>query len=166
MRTGIYVAIPVMVGLAVLQTAVLPRFPVLGLVPQLSFLVALSWALLRSLEEGLAWGFIAGISLDLFSIAPLGTTAVAYMAALFAVVSLIRVLPENRFFIPVVMAALGSIVYLLVYLIFMRLLGFSSSVETAVTLAPLILLNAGFMLPVYWLIYSIDRVIHPRRVEL
>ncbi|MCB8982875.1 MAG: rod shape-determining protein MreD [Ardenticatenaceae bacterium] len=166
MRTGIYVAVPVMLLLAVLQTAVLPRFSILGLVPQLSFLVALSWALLRGLEEGLAWAFIAGFSLDLFSIGPLGTTAIAYMTAVFVVMMLMRVLPENRFFIPVVMTALGSAVALFVYLLFVRLLGFASSLETAVSLAPLIILNAGFMLPVYWLIYSLDRLIHPRRVEL
>ncbi len=166
MRLGIYVAIPVMLVLAVLQTAVLPRFPILGLVPQLSFLVALSWGLLRGLEEGLVWGFIAGLTLDLFSIGPLGATAVAYMAAILVVSGLVRALPENRFFIPVLMAVVGSAVYLFVYLLFVRLLGFASSVETAVTLAPLIVLNAGFMLPVYWLIYWLDRLIHPRRVEL
>jgi rod shape-determining protein MreD len=166
MRATIYVAIPLMLLLAVLQTAVLPRFPIFGLVPQISFLVALSWSLLHGLEEGLAWGFVAGIALDLFSIGPLGATALAYMTAVLAVAGLVRVLPENRFFIPVIMAALGSAISLFVYLLFVRLLGFSASVETAVTLAPIILLNAGFMLPVYWLINSIDRRVYPRRVEL
>lgn len=166
MRASIYAAIPIMLLLAVLQTAVLPRFPLLGLVPQFSFLVALSWALLHGLEEGLVWGFIAGVTLDLFSIGPLGATALGYMAAILAVSGLVRALPENRFFIPVVMAAAGSAIYLFVYLLFVRLLGFASSAETAVSLAPLILLNAGFMLPVYWVVYSIDRLIHPRRVEL
>jgi hypothetical protein len=37
--------------------------------------------------------------------------------------------------------------------------------ETAVTLLPLILLNAGAMLPVYWLVYSANRIVRPRRVD-
>lgn len=166
MRTTVYLAIPVLLLLAVLQTAVFTRFPVFGLAPSFSFLVALSWALLRGLEEGLAWAFIAGLSVDLFTIGPLGATALAYMTAVLAVIALTRVLPENRFFIPIVMAALGSMVYLLVYLLFGRLLGLAASLETAVTLAPLILINAGFMLPVYWLVHSVHRLIYPRRVEL
>ena len=103
--------------------------------------------------------------MDLFSIGPLGATALAYMTAVLAVAGLVRALPENRFFIPVVVAALGSAVYLIVYLLFVRLLGFLPLAETAVTLAPIILLNAGFMLPIYWLIYTIDRWAFPRRVE-
>ncbi|MBK7915476.1 MAG: rod shape-determining protein MreD [Chloroflexi bacterium] len=165
MRATVYVAIPLMLLLAVLQTAVLPRFPILGLTPLLPLLVVISWTLLHGLEEGLVWGFTAGLAMDLFSIGPLGATALAYMTAVLAVAGLVRALPENRFFIPVVVAALGSTVYLIVYLLFVRLLGFLPLAETAVTLAPIILLNAGFMLPIYWLIYTIDRWAFPRRVE-
>lgn len=166
MRSTIYVAIPLMFVLAVLQTAVLPYFPITGLVPQLSFLVALSWALLHGLEEGVVWGFVAGFWLDVFSIGPLGATAVAYMAAIVVIVVLLQWLPVNHFSIPLVMAALGSLIYLVVYLLFVRLLGYGISGETAVTLLPLILLNAGFMLPIYWIIARINRQFYPARVEL
>lgn len=165
MRSSIYVAIPLLLFLAVLQTAVLPHFPILGLLPLLPFLVALSWTMLHGLKEGLAWAFIAGMWLDLFSIGPQGATALAFMAAVFVVDSALQLLPESRFFMPVALAALGSLVYLLVYLPFIRLLGFGGSLATAVDLLPLILLNAGFMLPVYWLAYSADRIVRPRRVE-
>ena len=50
MAVNFYVAIPLMAVLAILQTAVLPRFPIAGLEPQLVFLVALAWGLLRGLE--------------------------------------------------------------------------------------------------------------------
>ncbi len=165
MRSSIYVAVPLLLFLAVLQTAVLPRFPVLGLLPLLPFLAALSWSMLYGLKEGLIWAFIAGMWLDLFSVAPQGTSALAIMAAVFAVSNVLQLLPDSRFFMPVAMAALGSLVYLLIYLPFIRLFGFGGSLATAVDLLPLILVNAGFMLPVYWLIYSADRMVRPRRVE-
>ncbi len=166
MRSTIYVAIPLMLVLGVLQTAVLPYFPILGLVPQLSLLVALAWALLHGLEEGLVWGFAAGFWLDLFSIGPLGATALAYMVAILVVVLLLQWLPTNHFSIPLMMAALASLIYLIVYLSFVRLLGYGPTLGTAVTLLPLILINAGFMLPIYWFIARINRLFYPRRVEL
>ena len=81
MAVNFYAAIPLMAVLAILQTAVLPRFPIAGLEPQLVFLVALAWGLLRGLEEGLVWAFIAGLWLDLFSMTPLGLSSLAFMAA-------------------------------------------------------------------------------------
>lgn len=165
MRSSIYVAIPLLLMLALLQTAVLPHFPIAGQVALVPLLVVISWTMLNGLKDGLAWGFIAGMWLDLFSIGPLGTTAVAYMAAILVVDSIQQLLPDSRFFMPVAMAALGSLVYLLVYLPFIRVLGYGGSWETAVTLFPLILLNAGAMLPVYWLVYSANRIVRPRRVD-
>lgn len=164
MRSSIYVAIPLLLILAVLQTAVLPNFPIFGLLPLLPFLVALSWTMLHGLQEGLAWAFIAGMWLDLFSIGPQGATALAFMAAVLVAHNVMQLLPDSRFFMPVALAALGSLVYLLVYLPFIRLLGFGGSLATAVDLLPLILIHAGFMLPVYWLIYSADRIVRPRPV--
>ena len=61
MSSTIYLAIPVMLVLAVVQTAVLPRFPIFGLVPLLPFLVALAWGLLRGMNEGIVWAFVGGL---------------------------------------------------------------------------------------------------------
>lgn len=166
MRSSIYVAIPVMLLLAVGQTAVFPHFSVFGLVPMLPFLVALSWTMLHGLEEGLIWGFIAGICMDLFSIGPFGATALAYMVAVVAVANVTQLLPDSRFFMPMAMAALGSLIYLLIYLPLIWMFGFGGSLGTAVNLLPLILINAAVMLPVYWLTYTADRMVRPRRVQL
>ena len=161
-----YVAIPVFLLLAVVQTAVLPYFPLFGTVVQLPLLVVISWTLLHGLEEGLVWAFVAGLSVDLFSIGPFGATAVAYITAVLLVFGLEYLLPSGRFFLPLVYAALGTFVYLFVYLVFVQLLGYGASFTAVSELATLILLNAGFMLPLYWLIFSIDHAIRPRSVEL
>ena len=80
MGAPIYLAIPVMLVLGVAQASILPRFPILGVSPQLLFLVALAWGDIRGLEEGLIWAFIAGLFADLFSLAPLGISSLAFMA--------------------------------------------------------------------------------------
>jgi rod shape-determining protein MreD len=166
MKSSVYIAIPLFLLLAVVQTAVLPYFPVFNTVIQLPLLVVISWTLLHGLEEGLIWGFVAGLSIDLFSIGPFGATALAYITAVLVISALQNLFPSERFFLPVIYAALGTFSYLLVYLPFVRILGYGASFGTLSDLVTLILLNAGFMLPVYWLIYGIERSIRPRRVEV
>lgn len=166
MSSTIYLAIPVMLLLAVVQTAVVPHFPILGLIPQLSFLVALAWGLLRGMNEGLVWAFVGGLLLDLFSVAPLGVTSLSFMLAILAVVWIENAMPADRFFIPVIMAAVATIIYLLVYFIFLRLLGYPTSLQGAAALLPTAVLHGLLILPVYWLLYYLGRAFRPRPVEL
>lgn len=166
MSSTIYLAIPVMLLLAVVQTAVLPRFPILGLIPQLPFLVALGWGLLRGMNEGIVWAFIGGLLLDLFSVAPMGATSFSYMLAILAVIWVETALPADRFFVPVIMAIAGTVIYLLVYLILLRLLGYLTTFQGAAALLPTAILHGALILPIYWLMFYLDRVFRPRPVEL
>jgi hypothetical protein len=62
MPNSVYAAVPLMALLAVGQTAVFARLPILGAVPLIPFLVALLWGLLRGIEEGAIWAFAPGFS--------------------------------------------------------------------------------------------------------
>ena len=166
MKSSVYIALPLFLLIAVVQTAVLPYFPVFGIVVQTPLLVVISWTLLHGLEEGLVWAFVAGLCVDLFSIGPFGATALAYITAVLVISGIQNILPSGRFFLPVFYAALATFVYLLIYLPFVRLLGFGASFGTVSDLVTLILLNAGFMLPVYWVISAIEYTIRPRRIEV
>jgi rod shape-determining protein MreD len=166
MSSTVYLAIPVMLLLAVVQTAVLPQFPILGLVPQISFLVALGWGLLRGMNEGIVWAFIGGLLLDIFSVSPLGVTSLSFMVAILAVIWIENAMPSDRFFIPVIMALAATVIYLLVYFILLRLLGYPITLQGAAALLPTAILHGLLILPVYWLIYYLDRIFRPRPVEL
>ncbi|HEX6386391.1 MAG TPA: rod shape-determining protein MreD [Anaerolineae bacterium] len=166
MNPSVYLAVPVMLLLTVVQTAVLPHFPILGLTPQLPFLVALAWALLHGAEEGIVWAFVAGFFLDLFSIGPMGVTSLTFMVAVLAVTRIGQLLPSSRVFLPAILAGLATLLALFSYLLLLRLLGYLVSLQTATALASLALLHAGLVLPVYWLIYTLERVFRPRRVQL
>jgi rod shape-determining protein MreD len=155
-----------MLLLAVVQTAVAPHFPILGLIPQLPFLVALAWGLLRGMNEGLIWAFVGGLLLDLFSVAPMGVTSLSFMLAILAVVWIENAMPADRFFIPVIMAAAATVIYLLVYFILLRLLGYPTTLQGAAALLPTAVLHGLLILPVYWLLYYLDRAFRPRPVEL
>ncbi len=166
MPTSVFVAIPLMIVLTVLQTAVLPRFPVLGYVPQLSFLVAVSWGLISGMEQGVIWAFIAGICQDLFTVAPVGGSAITYMAAVLLVTAVVRVLPTNRFLLPMLLGALATLVQQLLYFIYLRLFGYGLTLPALTGLLPLVVLNGVVILPVYWLTLMLNRTFRPRAVEI
>jgi rod shape-determining protein MreD len=166
LRNTYHVAIPVMLVLALLQTAVLPHFTLFKLSPQLPLLVALAWGMLRGVDEGIVWAFLGGLFMDLFSITPLGLTALGYIVAVAAVLWAQEAFPASRFILPVLLAALATIIYLVLNLLLLRLLGTLSNLQIVATVWPLIIINALLMLPIYWLLYGIDRVIRPRRLQL
>jgi rod shape-determining protein MreD len=162
MGNSLYIAIPLMGLLAVIQTAILPRFPVAGVAPQLLFLVALAWGLLRGLREGLVWAFIAGIWVDLFSVAPVGVSSLAFMAALVATIPLQQILPPRRLLSAILLAGLGTLIYLIVYLVALRVFGHTLSLVGLTELLPIILLNLILIAPIYLILQMILRTFHPR----
>jgi rod shape-determining protein MreD len=166
MSSSIYVAIPLMAILAIGQTAVLPRFPILGQLPPLPLLVALAWGLLRGIDEGIIWAFIAGFFVDIFSIGPMGVTSLTYIVAVTAVLWIQQAFPTSRVFLPILLAGLVTIIQLILYLFILRLLGVLSTFQVEPSLLLTILINAILILPIYWLLFMIDRRIRPRRVQI
>ncbi|MBK7218237.1 MAG: rod shape-determining protein MreD [Candidatus Promineofilum sp.] len=165
MAVNFYAAIPLMAVLAIIQTAILPRFPIAGVEPQLLFLVALAWGLLRGLDEGLVWAFIAGIWVDLFSLTPVGLSSLAFMAGVAAPILLQPMLPPRRLPVTALLAALGTLIYLLLYVIALGLLGHGLSAVGLAGLLPIVLLHAILVLPIYYVVHQLLRVLQPRRVE-
>lgn len=166
MGSTVYIALPLMALLAVLQTAVLSHLPIFNSVPQIILLASISWGLLRGVTEGVVWAFIGGFILDLFSIAPMGLTAVSYITAVFVTVWLQESLPKSRFFTPLALAGLGTIIATIVYQLGARLLGYAFSIQTLTSLPQAILLNIIVMMPMYWAMSALYNLLRPRRVHL
>lgn len=166
MSVSIYLAIPLMLVLGVVETAVLPHFPVLGTTPQLAFLVALAWGLLYGIEEGAVWAFFAGIFTDLYSITPMGVSSLAFIVSITAVIAIYRALPTSRVLLPLALAGLATIISFLVDIVLLRLFGTITSFQSLTVLPTTILINILAILPIYWLLYMIDRTTRPRRVQL
>lgn len=165
MSNSVYLAIPLMLLLAVIQTAVLPRFPVFGLTPNLLFLVALAWGVVRGWQEGVVWAFVAGIMADLFSLTPLGLSSLTFMIAIGAALLLIRPFPSYPLLAPMAAAAAGTLIYLLLQFLLLRVFGFSMSPSAALSLAPTILFHALLILPIYGIMQLVLRAHRPRPVE-
>ena len=160
----VYFAIPLMALLAIIQAAVMSRFPLFGAVPQLLFLVALAWGLHRTPEAGLIWAFMAGFFLDLFSASPMGLNALAMLVAVLVVTVLQRSLPQNRFILPIIQALLGTLIYTLLYIIMLRLFGLVGDFSGLNNMPGLLLANIVVFLPVYWLLFSLRRLLGVQRL--
>jgi rod shape-determining protein MreD len=163
---NIYIAIPLMAVLAVVQSSILPRFPIFGFVPILPLLVVVAWSLLRSPDEGVLWAFVAGFFLDLFSASPLGSQSLAMMLAVIAVTTAQRSLPVSRLWLPALLTAAATLIYLAVYLLLIRLAGFPIDWQIANPLPQLTLLHGFLAVPVYWLAMTINHRLTPRRIEV
>jgi rod shape-determining protein MreD len=70
-------------SVALIQTVLLSRINLWGARPELMLLVVLIWAVVRGVDEGLVWGFIGGLVVDLLSGAPMGVTVLALLSVVF-----------------------------------------------------------------------------------
>lgn len=166
MRSTVSLSIPLMAILAILESAIFARFPIFGLRPQVPFLVALAWGLLRDVEEGVVWAFVGGFFVDLFSILPIGMTSLVWMLVVLGVSWAAQTFPASRFFLPSLLAGLGTLISIPLMFVGLRLLGYELPVGMLTQLTPTAVLHAILILPIYWGLYAFTRAFRPRRVEL
>jgi rod shape-determining protein MreD len=76
----IYLVIPLLTAIAILQAGVVSHLHIWGVFPDLPLLVVIGWSLVRGKREGVIWGFIAGVAVDLLSGAPFGAATLSMMA--------------------------------------------------------------------------------------
>ena len=80
---NLYLSLPLLTGLALIQTVLLSRVSLWGARPDLMLLAVLVWAFVRGVDEALVWGFIGGLIVDLLSGGPLGATVLALVVVAF-----------------------------------------------------------------------------------
>ncbi|MBI4789913.1 MAG: rod shape-determining protein MreD [Chloroflexi bacterium] len=73
----LWLLVPLLGLIAILQTTLVPRLAIAGFKLDLPLLVVVAWGLIGRPGEAAAWGFIAGIFLDLMSGLPFGTHTLA-----------------------------------------------------------------------------------------
>jgi len=202
MSARIYLAFPVMLFLLLVQVTVSPNFELYGVTPQLLFLITIVWitivwALYYGLRQGLIWAFVGGILIDLFSAGPMGASSLALMAAVMVIISIQRLFPENRILVPLVLGAVASLVFWIVYLVLLRILvpfmitsldylsvagvvsgsqarGLLGEITSGYSLGGSIgnlvltstIIHSVLILPLYWALSTVDRVLRPKSVEI
>jgi len=116
----IYLLVPFLVVVGLLQATLISRLAIWGVFPDLPLLMVVSWGLLRGSQQGLLWGFVAGVVVDLFSGAAFGAATVPLMA-----VGFVAGLGENIVFRNVLLLLLAiflaTVVYDLLFLVMVQI---------------------------------------------
>src|SRR3978361_1953415 len=80
-----WISFPILILAAILQTTFMPQIRILNGTPDLIFLFVFAWSVNSTLETGVAWAFVGGLSRDLLLAAPLGTSAIGLLLIVFAI---------------------------------------------------------------------------------
>jgi rod shape-determining protein MreD len=144
---------------AIFQSTVMPLITIGGAKPDLTLLIVISWSLLRGTGEGIIWGFVGGLCVDVLSGGPLGASAIGMMT-----VSLMSGQGKTNLFkgnlmLPLLLAPVGTIVYYGLVLVVLELTGRSTPVLTTLTQAilPAAVVNLIAMPFVYAFMRWLDR---------
>ncbi len=150
-----YLAVPLLLAAALMQSSVLSSFPVLGVYPNLVLVLVVCWTVVRGQNEGMVVVPLGGLCLGLLSSQPVG---VALLAA--APVVLLAELREARltqsdFLLAVFLVLVSSLVYETVFLVILRVMGDSVQWWGSFmrVILPTSIVNVLFTPPLYWLVW-------------
>jgi rod shape-determining protein MreD len=119
----LYLVVPFLVIVVILQATIMPHLTVMGVFADLPVLLVVCWGLLRGPREGIIWGFIAGVAVDVVSGAPFGAATLSML-----LVGLLAGLGKNSVFaahivFPVIAVFLGAILYNVSFLLIVWISG-------------------------------------------
>lgn len=165
---ALYLSLPLLGALAILQSAVLPRFPVAGVHADLVMLMVVAWGLRRGNPQALVWGFVGGFLLDLFSGLPWGGQTLPLLAvAALAGLGGAGVFGQH-FGVPLAAALVGTWLHYGLSLLVLGTLGRSLPPGPFVwqVLLPASLLNTFAMVAVFPFASLVDRLTARKRLEI
>ncbi|HSJ58450.1 MAG TPA: rod shape-determining protein MreD [Anaerolineae bacterium] len=156
----IYLVVPLLLATALVQSTIVAHVDVWGVFPDLPLLWVVSWSLLRGARQGIVWGFIGGVALDLFSGAPFGAATLSMMAAGFLSGLAEPTVFRSHLALPLVAAFVATLVFDLVFLAVIRLSG--GTVVWGDTLLRLVLPAAALNTVVIPVIFVVTRWLSKR----
>jgi rod shape-determining protein MreD len=131
-------------------------------------LTVVAWSFRRGPNDGIVWGMIGGVMIDLASGAPLGISPLPLMVAALVVGAGRARIFSGNVVLPVIVALMTLALYQAVYIILLMLVGHPVSWGEGVlrVAAPLVLLNLALMPVVYVVISWLARLTEGTRVRL
>jgi rod shape-determining protein MreD len=115
--------IPLLLLVAIVQTSVVPYLSIWGVFADLPLLLVVSWGLLQGKRQGLLWGLVAGVSVDILSGAPFGAATLSLALVGFAAGLGQATVFRDHPALPLLGVFLATILYDLVFLAIVRILG-------------------------------------------
>lgn len=164
---NIYLATLLLIAGALGQSVLAPYITLMGVKPDILLLLVISWSIIQGAMEGVIWGFIGGLALDLLSGGPLGVSAL-----ILVIIGLLTNLGESNLLksnivLPLLAGFIASCVYESMQMLALQAFGWNLSLEEAITrvILPTSLLNTVLMPGVYLPLQALSRAMQ-REKEL
>lgn len=153
---------------AVLDATFMKIFQIWGGAPNLMLMVIVSWALLTELEEALPWALIGGVMRDLLSVAPTGTSALAFIIIVVAIDVVFPPISWRNVIIAPLVVFGSTFIYDAVVLVFLIVAGYSRPLIYGFLYIslPAAVENLIMVLFVYRTIGSINAFLRPQRTSM
>lgn len=163
---GYYLAIPILLLAVAVQSSLLPQFRVYSGQPDLVLLLVLAWSVHADLEEGLLWAFFGGISQDLMSFLPLGSSTMGLVIGVFTIYWVRRQIFKLNIIVVVAIVMIMVVLQQIIQLGVLTLIGWDLGLISVIRYAmiPSFLYNLALFVPVYVVLRLIQRRIY-RRLE-
>ena len=165
--TNLYLTAGVLVFVVLMQATLLARLRIGSAAPNLLLTVVVCWSLIRGFGDGILWGFVGGLGVDIVSGLPLGSSALALM-----LICPLASLGKNSVFpgsltLPVLLIALATPVHGWILLFIRQILGVSVAwlASTTGIIGPEIVLNALLVPVVYPALRWLAGQIRPAQME-
>jgi rod shape-determining protein MreD len=164
---AILIAFPIVIGLTIIQTAILSHIPLLRGTPDLVLLTVMAWALQKNVKTAWHWGIIAGLLVGVVSALPYGTLLLGYCLSVGVCVLLRKRVWQVPLLAMFVATLAGTFIMNLVSMLTLQLSGYSFPVMTVFNLItlPSLLLNLLLAIPIYAVIGSLADRLYPVALE-
>lgn len=165
---AVLVAFPILIGLMIVQTAILAQFPLLHGTADLLLLAVLAWALQKRVQTAWQWSIIAGLLMMVVSALPVGAALVGYLLA----TALALLLRQRVWQVPVLAMLIatffGTLITQTVDYLALRLAGAPLPVLESLNLVtlPSVLLNLLLAVPAYALLSDLAGWLYPEELEV
>jgi len=140
---------------ALVQTSVMPAFPIFGVSPNLVLVLLVCWTVVRGRQEAMVVIPIGGLCLSLLGSQPVGVALLAAVPVLLlSEIGTLNLTP-SKLLLALAVAFLSSLIYEAVLLVALRLEGDSVGWLAALVrvVIPTSIVNVVFTLPLYWLVW-------------
>lgn len=149
MRSDPRLRMPIMLlGALLLQTTVLARMRVFGVMPDFMLLVAIAGGIVAGPIRGAALGFASGMLIDLFLPTPLGLSALVFTLVAYGVAVANTGVLRSAWYIPVLTAGGASAAGVVLYAVIGGVLGEPMVTGHLVTIAAVVGVSNAVLAPV------------------
>jgi rod shape-determining protein MreD len=165
---SILISFPILIGLLIVQTAVVSQLMLLRGAADLILLALLAWALHKRVDTAIHWAVLAGLLVGAISGLPFGAALVGYvLAVVFALLLRMRVW-QVPLLAMLIATFFGTLILHGVSLFALRLAGNPLPFREAVNLVtvPSILLNLLLAIPAFGILGDLANWIYPEELEV